>query len=96
MYELRGGSSGSSGTSDVLDTLTEAEERDCENRLVILLDYDKFELIRRLLKHRWRIAVCTRLAQAQSEAAKQALLRESGESKGGVNKEMSKKCLGSV
>ena len=28
--------------ADVLETLTEAEERDCENRLVILLDYDKF------------------------------------------------------
>ncbi|EOD12464.1 hypothetical protein EMIHUDRAFT_422149 [Emiliania huxleyi CCMP1516] len=68
-------------SEDVLLALTEAEERDCENKLVILLDYDKFELIRRLLKHRWRIAVCTRLAQAQSEAAKQALLRECGESK---------------
>ena len=54
---------------DVLATLTEAEERDCENRLVILLDYDKFDLIRLLLKHRHKIACCTRLAQAQSEAS---------------------------
>jgi pre-mRNA-splicing helicase BRR2 len=62
--------------ADVLETLTEAEERDCENRLVILLDYDKFELIRLLLKHRYKIACCTRLAQAQSDAERSALLAE--------------------
>ena len=61
---------------DVLATLTESSERDCENRLVILLDYDKFELIRLLLKHRYRIACCTRLAQAQTEGEKAALLAE--------------------
>jgi pre-mRNA-splicing helicase BRR2 len=37
---------------DVLETLVEAEERDCENKLVVLLDYDKFDLIKLLLKHR--------------------------------------------
>ena len=62
--------------ADVLETLTEAEERDCENRLVILLDYDKFELIRLLLKHRYKIACCTRLAQAQSDAERATLLAE--------------------
>ena len=62
--------------ADVLDTLTEAEERDCENRLVLLLDYDKFELIRLLLKHRYKIACCTRLAQAQSDGERNALLVE--------------------
>ena len=36
----------------MLETLTETEERDCENKLVILLDYDKFDLIKKLLKHR--------------------------------------------
>ena len=34
---------------EVLATLTEAEERDCENKLVVLLDYDKFDLIKLLL-----------------------------------------------
>ena len=53
--------------SDVLATLTEVEERDCENKLVVLLDYDKFDLIKLLLKHRWKVSVCTQLAQAQSE-----------------------------
>ena len=35
---------------------------------------DKFELIRLLLKHRFRIAICTRIAQAQSESERQSLL----------------------
>ena len=61
-------------SEEVLATLTEAEERDCENKLVILLDYDKFDLIKLLLKHRWKISVCTRLAQAQSEAERASLL----------------------
>ena len=62
--------------ADVLDTLGEAEERDAENRLVILLDYDKFDLIKLLLRHRWKIAVCTRLAQAQSDDERARLLAE--------------------
>ncbi|KAL1529400.1 hypothetical protein AB1Y20_000349 [Prymnesium parvum] len=59
---------------DVLATLTEEEERDCENKLVVLLDYDKFDLIKLLLKHRWKIACCTKLAQAQNETEKAKLL----------------------
>ena len=55
--------------------VTQAEERDCENKLVVLLDYDKFDLIKLLLKHRWKVAACTQLAQAQNDAAKEALLR---------------------
>lgn len=46
--------------------LAKQEERDCENKLVVLLDYDKFDLIKLLLKHRWKIACCTKLAQASS------------------------------
>ena len=46
----------------------QAEERDCENKLVVLLDYDKFDLIKLLLKHRWKVAACTQLAQVQSDA----------------------------
>ena len=49
---------------------------DCVPRQVVLLDYDKFEFIRLLLKHRWKIGCCTRLAQAQSEAERARLLAE--------------------
>jgi len=61
---------------DVLATLTEADERDCENKLVILLDYDKFDLIKLLLKHRWKVSCCTKLAQAQSEGERAELMRK--------------------
>ena len=64
---------------EVLATLTEAEERDCENKLVVLLDYDKFDLIKLLLKHRWKVAACTQLAQAQNDKEKEALLRKMAE-----------------
>ncbi len=43
---------------------------------MILLDYDKFDLIKLLLRHRWKIAVCTRLAQAQSDDERARLLAE--------------------
>ena len=53
---------------DPSPNVEQAEERDCENKLVVLLDYDKFDLIKLLLKHRWKVAACTQLAQAQSDA----------------------------
>ncbi|KAJ1439332.1 Sec63 Brl domain-containing protein [Ochromonadaceae sp. CCMP2298] len=44
-----------------------ADERACENKLVVLLDFDKFEFIKLLMKNRAKIYYCTRLKQAQSE-----------------------------
>mmetsp|Transcript_11324 Transcript_11324/g.39302 ORF Transcript_11324/g.39302 Transcript_11324/m.39302 type:complete len:1241 (-) Transcript_11324:3157-6879(-) len=57
---------------DVLDILGAAggDERECENKLVMLLDYDKFDFIKRLMRNRWRILYCTRLKQAQSDEAR--------------------------
>ncbi|EFJ32423.1 hypothetical protein SELMODRAFT_144158 [Selaginella moellendorffii] len=52
---------------EVLQTLGEGDERDVENRLVMLLDYDKFGLIKLLLKNRWKIVWCTRLARSQDD-----------------------------
>ena len=52
---------------DVLDALQVADERACENKLVGLLDYDKFDLIKLLITNRAKIYYCTRLGQAQSE-----------------------------
>jgi pre-mRNA-splicing helicase BRR2 len=62
--------------ADVLGTLLEPEERDCENRLVLLLDYDKFDLIKLLLSHRHKVAICTMLAQAQNESARADLVAQ--------------------
>jgi pre-mRNA-splicing helicase BRR2 len=43
----------------------EEDERDVENKLVLLLDYDKFDLIKTLLRNRLKIVWCTRLARAE-------------------------------
>ena len=57
---------------DVLSALGSEtdDERACENRLVLLLDYDKFDLIKKLLKSRARVVWCTRLARAQDDDEK--------------------------
>ncbi|KAJ1627390.1 Sec63 Brl domain-containing protein [Pavlovales sp. CCMP2436] len=57
-------------SADVLGCLLDEDEREAENGLVSLLDYDKFDLIRLLLKHRFKIGCCTMLAQAQSDEAR--------------------------
>lgn len=61
---------------NVLATLQVSEERACENKLVVLLDYDKFDLIKLLLHNRAKIYYCTMLKQAQSDAEREAIERE--------------------
>lgn len=53
---------------ETLAALQIPDERVCENRLVVLLDYDKFDFIKLLLQNKSKIYYCTRLRQAQSEA----------------------------
>jgi pre-mRNA-splicing helicase BRR2 len=53
-----------------------ADERACENKLVVLLDFDKFEFIKLLMKNRAKIYYCTRLRQAQSEEERAAVEEE--------------------
>ncbi|XP_053622297.1 U5 small nuclear ribonucleoprotein 200 kDa helicase [Plodia interpunctella] len=54
--------------SEVLKALAEAaDDRDLENRLVLLLGYDCFEFVKTLNKHRHTILYCIRLASAQSD-----------------------------
>ena len=49
-------------------TMEELEGRECENKLVVLLDaYDKFDFIKVLLKNQDRIVYCTKLARAQND-----------------------------
>jgi pre-mRNA-splicing helicase BRR2 len=61
---------------DVLSVLGLPEERTCENKLVILLDYDKFDFIKLLLRNRWAIFHLTRLRQAQSDDEREAIQAE--------------------
>lgn len=67
---------------EVLSTLAEGDDRDVENRLVMLLDYDKFDLIKLLLRNRLKVVWCTRLARAEDEVAKKSIEEEM--SRGGV------------
>mmetsp|Transcript_35927 Transcript_35927/g.58074 ORF Transcript_35927/g.58074 Transcript_35927/m.58074 type:complete len:2158 (+) Transcript_35927:72-6545(+) len=61
---------------EVLKTMGDApDDRDCENRLVVLLDYDKFDLIKKLLRNRMKIVYCTRYGQAQTDEEKAAILK---------------------
>ncbi len=52
------------------------DARACENRLVALLEHDKFALIKRLLKNRWRIVYCVRWARAKTDAERAELADE--------------------
>ena len=61
---------------EVLSALQLGDERACENALVGLLDYDKFDLVKLLLSNRTKIQYCTRLRQAQSESEKQEITAE--------------------
>lgn len=61
---------------EVLSALQITDERSCENRLVVLLDYDKFDFIKLLLSNRHVVYYCTRLRQAQSEADRKQIEEE--------------------
>lgn len=61
---------------DVLSKLAEGDDREVENRLVILLDYDKFDLIKLLLRNRLKVVWCTRLARAEDEDARKKIEEE--------------------
>lgn len=64
-------------TDDILSILKEAEDLgSCENRLVLLLDYDKFDFIKLLLHNKNKILFCTRLKQAQSESERKSIEEE--------------------
>lgn len=54
-------------SEEVLETLKVQDDRFCENQLVVLLDFDKFALIKILMKNRFKLNYCIRLKQAQSD-----------------------------
>ncbi|KAF4324437.1 hypothetical protein G195_001421 [Phytophthora kernoviae 00238/432] len=63
---------------DVLNILKEAgsDLSACENRLVLLLDYDKFDFIKLLLENRAKVLYCTRLKQAQDDTERRSIEEE--------------------
>lgn len=53
-----------------------ASARECENRLVAALGVSQLQLIRKLLKNRYKIVFCMRLARADTQDERNAVVRE--------------------
>ena len=49
----------------MLTVLEQCDSREAENKLVMLLDFDKFDLIKMLLANQAAVVWCTKLARAQ-------------------------------
>ncbi len=61
---------------NIMVVLQLSDSRVCENKLVALLDYDKFDLVKQLMRNQKRIYLCTRLKQAQSDTEKKVIETE--------------------
>ncbi|KAK9818381.1 hypothetical protein WJX72_011703 [[Myrmecia] bisecta] len=62
---------------EVFNTLQErTDDRDVENKLVMLLEYEKFDLVKLLLKNRLKIVWCMRLKRAEDDAEVQRIEAE--------------------
>ncbi|MCO5585638.1 hypothetical protein L7F22_039573 [Adiantum nelumboides] len=67
----------------VLKVLAEgSNDREVESHLVMLLDYNKFDLIKVLVKESWKVVWCTRLARvadnAKRKRIKEQMINEGG------------------
>lgn len=60
----------------VFGILQAADQRYIENELVFLLDYEKFDFIKLLLKNQKKIVYCTRLAKAQNDEERKIIEEE--------------------
>lgn len=65
-------------SDDVFSCLSDESlsARDCENKLVLLLDFDKFDFIKVLLKNRDKVVFCTRLAKAADSKEEELIQAE--------------------
>ncbi|KAM0827451.1 hypothetical protein ACQ4PT_068176 [Festuca glaucescens] len=61
---------------EILKAIAEGDDRDVENRLVTLLDCEKFDLIKLLLRNRLKIVWCTSLAGAEDQEQRKKIAEE--------------------
>ncbi|XP_057451214.1 DExH-box ATP-dependent RNA helicase DExH12-like [Lotus japonicus] len=61
---------------EVLKILAVADDREVENKLLFHLEFDKFSLIKFLLRNRLKIVWCTRLARAQDQEEREKIEEE--------------------
>jgi pre-mRNA-splicing helicase BRR2 len=69
---------------EVFDVLKMADVREIENKLVMLMDFERFELVKELMTHKDRIVWCMRLARAADDAEKEAIETEMAATKRGT------------
>jgi pre-mRNA-splicing helicase BRR2 len=60
----------------VIDALGESDIRVCENKLVMSLGFDHFDLVKLLLENKYKILMCTMLGKAQTDEQKQSIKNE--------------------
>ncbi|XP_019185003.1 PREDICTED: DExH-box ATP-dependent RNA helicase DExH12-like [Ipomoea nil] len=61
---------------DVLKILAEGDDREVENKLLLHLDYERFSLVKYLLRNRLKVVWCTRLARAEDQDMKKKIEEE--------------------
>lgn len=61
---------------DVLKILAEGDDREVENKLLLHLDYERFSLVKYLLRNRLKVVWCTRLARAEDQEMKKNIEEE--------------------
>ncbi|XP_018470327.2 DExH-box ATP-dependent RNA helicase DExH12 [Raphanus sativus] len=61
---------------DLLKILAEGDNMDVENKLVRHLEYEKFSLVKFLLRNRFKIVWCTRLARAKDQEERNRIEEE--------------------
>jgi pre-mRNA-splicing helicase BRR2 len=61
---------------EVLKILAEGNDREVESKLLVLLQFDKFNLIKFLLRNRVKIVWCTRLSRAGDDEQKKKIEEE--------------------
>ncbi|KAM0830501.1 hypothetical protein ACQ4PT_066171 [Festuca glaucescens] len=61
---------------EILKIIAEGGDRDVENRLVVELGHEKFDLIKLVLCNRFKIVWCTRLARAEDQEERKKIEEE--------------------
>ena len=70
---------------EVFGVLQLADVREMENKLVMLMDFERFELVKELTNHKDRIVWCMRLARSANEAERRQIEAEMTASKKGMS-----------
>lgn len=61
---------------EVLKILAEGDDREVETKLLVHLQFDKFSLIKYLLRNRLKVVWCTRLARAEDQENRKKIEEE--------------------